>query len=135
MKMKKLSNLSVFLLILSMLLSCHHNRLKTNEKELAKEIIVREKGIESAKKVDREKRLADTLIQHLGGLRLKEIRSIDPSHPPVVIDIAGSLIDIKEFKLSDVASQIRYVRMETAIDSTFPRVMKFKYSRPGADDD
>jgi hypothetical protein len=125
--MKKISLQVLILLMLIVLFSCNHNRLKTNEKELAKEIITKEQEIDSVNKEDNYKRLADTLNRHSGGFRFKENRSVDPAHPPLIIDIAGSLNNVKEFKLSDVASQIRYVRMETATDSTFPRVMKFKY--------
>ena len=125
--MKNLSSLLLLLLILSPTLSCHHNRLKTNEKELAKEIIIQEKEKEDADKTASEKLLADTLNRLPSGFRFKEDRSVDHAHPPITIDISGSLNNIKDYKLSDVASEIRYVRMETAPDSTFPRVMKFKY--------
>ena len=113
--------------MLSLLLSCNHNRLKTNEKELAKEIIVREKELDSANKADREKRLADTLNRHQGGFRLKENRSVDPAHTPLEIDLAGSLNNVKEINLSDVASGITYVRMEPVPDSTLPRDLRFNY--------
>ena len=108
-------------------ISCHHNRLKTNEKELAKDIITREKEKDSANKADLEKRLADTLNRHQGGFRLKEDRSVDPAHPPLEIDLAGSLNNLKEINLSDVASGFTYVRMEPVPDSTLPVDLKFKY--------
>jgi hypothetical protein len=125
--MKNLSSLLLLLLILSPTLSCHHNRLKTNEKELAKEIITQEKEKEDADKAAHEKKLADTLNRHQGGFRLKENRSVDPAHPPIVIDLAGSLNNVKEINLSDVASGITYVRMESVPDSTLPVDLKFKY--------
>ena len=114
-------------IILIHLFSCHHNRLKTNEKELTHEIILQEKKKEESERVSHEKELADTLNRPQQGIRFKEDRSVDPSRPPIVIDIAGSLNNIKELKVSDVASKISYVRMETVPDSTFPRAMKFKY--------
>lgn len=113
--------------MLFQLLSCHHNRLKTNEKELAKEIITQEKGKEVAEKVASEKMIADTLNRPSKGFRFKEDRSVDPAHPPILIDIAGSLNNIKEIKLSDVASGITYVRIEPVPDSTLPVNLKFKY--------
>jgi hypothetical protein len=125
--MKKLTNPLPILFLLYLLLSCHHNRLKTNEKELAKEIITREKEIDSANKADREKRLTDTLNRHQGGFRQKENRSVDPAHPPVEIDLAGSLNNLKEINLSDIASRITYVRMEPVPDSTLPVNLKFNY--------
>ena len=121
---------SVRMLIFLMLLieiSCHHNRLKTNEKELAKAIIVGEKELDSANKADREKILADTLNRHHGSFRLNENRSVDPGHPPIEIDLAGSLNNLKEISLSDVASGITYVRIEQVPDSTLPADLKFNY--------
>jgi hypothetical protein len=108
-------------------LCCHHNRLKTNEKELAKEIILQEKEKAEAGKVASEKQLADTLNRLTKGFRLKENRTVDPAHPPVEIDIAGSLNNVKEINLSDVASGITYIRMEPVPDPTLPEDLKFKY--------
>jgi hypothetical protein len=120
--------LAVLLLILLLpLFSCHPNRLKTNEKDLTSEIILQEKKKEETERVSHEKEMTDTLNRPPQGIRFKEDRSVDPSRPPIVIDIAGSLNNIKELKVSDVASEISYVRMETVPDSTFPRAMKFKY--------
>jgi len=81
--MKKLAYPLLILIMLSLLLSCHHNRLKTNEKELAKEIAIQEKEKEDADRAANEKKLADTLNRHKGGFRLRENRSIDPAHPPM----------------------------------------------------
>ncbi len=125
--MKTFSILLLMALINFLNLSCHHNRLKTNEKELEKEIITQEKENEEAEKTANKKLLADTLNRFTKGFRLKEDRSVDHAHPPVTIDIAGSLNNIKEFKLSDVASEIRYVRIETVPDSSLPVDLKFKY--------
>jgi hypothetical protein len=125
--MKNLSSLLLLLLILSPTLSCHHNRLKTNEKELAKEIITQEKEKEDADKVSSEKKLADTLNRHQGGFRLKENRSVDPAHPPLIIDIAGNLNNVKDISLTDVAASITYIRIEPVPDSTIPVDLKFNY--------
>lgn len=108
-------------------ISCHHNRLKTNEKELAKEIIMQEKEKEEAYKNEQGKRLADTVNRPSKGFRSKEDRSVDPAHPPVTIDFEGNLNNLKSIKLSDIASEISYVRMQPVPDSMFSRVMKFRY--------
>jgi hypothetical protein len=108
-----------------MVLSCQENRLKSDEKKLSAEILLQEK--EEAERVERENRLADSLKKLPPGFRFKEDRSVDPSRPPVVIDIAGSLNNVRDFALSDVASKISYIRMEKVPDSSFARVMKFKY--------
>ena len=125
--MKKVTYPLLILLMLSQLSSCNHNRLKTNEKELAKEIITQEKEKEDADKAAHEKKLADTLNRHQGGFRLKENRSVDPAHPPIVIDLAGSLNNVKEINLSDIASGISYVSIEPVPDSAIPVDLKFNY--------
>ncbi len=107
--------------------SCRNNRLKTNEEELVKEIILQEKEKEEAGKVISEKQLSDTLNWQSRTFRFKEDRSVDPLHPPLVIDIAGSLNNITENKLSDVASEIRYIRLESPPDSAFRKDVGFKY--------
>ena len=125
--MKKISYRILIFLMLLIVISCHHNRLKTNEKELAKEITIQEKEKEDADRATNEKKLADTLNRHQGGFRLKENRSVDPAHPPIEIDLAGSLNNLKEINLSVVASGITYVRMEPVPDSTLPADLKFNY--------
>lgn len=123
--MKKLTNPLLILFMLPLLLSCHHNRLKTNEKELAKEIIVQEKEKEDVDKAANEKKLADTLNRPSKGFRFKEDRSVDHVHPPLLIDIAGNLNNVKDISLSDVASGISYVRIEPVPDSAIPVDLKF----------
>jgi len=113
------------MLIIPMLLSCSPNRLKTNEKELAKEIVSQEKENVDFKKSADDR--ADTANRSVRGLRIKEDRSVDPARPPLIIDIAGSLNNVKEIKLSDVATGITYIRMEPIPDSTLRKDLKFKY--------
>jgi hypothetical protein len=107
--------------------SCHHNRLKTNEKELAKEIIQEEKKNENAETAAREKESADTLNRLPEGFRYKEDRSVDPAHTPELIDIAGTLKNIKEIRLSDIASSVSYIRIQPVPDSAIPMDLKFKF--------
>ena len=116
----------LFLIVLS-ITSCHNNRLKINEKELTEELILSEKQNEEIDKGERETELADTKIHSSNRVVFHENRSVDTSHPPVIIDIAGNLNNVKEIKLSDVASEIKYIRMGKIPDSTFSIVMKFKY--------
>ena len=91
-------------ILIMLLTACSGNRLKNDEKKLAAEILLQEK--EETEREVREKPLGDTLKKLPPGFRFKEMRSADPSKPPVVIDIAGSLNNIKAFKLSDVSSKI-----------------------------
>jgi hypothetical protein len=122
--MRNLLIISIFL-ILIINLSCHRNRLQTNEQELANQILLQEKN--ETEKAAREKQLSDSLNRLSNGLHFKEDRSVDPKHTPLNIDIAGSLNNISEIKLSDVASTISYVRIEPVPDSTILKDLKFKY--------
>jgi len=117
----------LFSWVLILLFSCQGNRLNTDEKKLAAEILLKEKESEESARRASEKQLEDTLKKLPPEFRFRENRSVDPSRPPVVIDIAGSLNNIKDFSLSDVASKITYIRIQEVPDSGFSRVMKFKY--------
>lgn len=125
--MKTFISLIILAFIILSNISCHHNRLKANEKELAEEIILREKQNEEIEKGELELDLTDTLNRSKNGMLFTEDRSVDPSHSPIIIDIAANLKNVKDIKLTDVASEIKYVRMEKIPDSTFSVVMKFKY--------
>lgn len=119
--------ISAIFLIILINSSCRHNRLKTNRKELTQEILLQEKKQKEEEAFAHNKDSIERMIQPSGGFRLKEDRSIDSDRPPLIINIAGSLNNIKELKLSDIASEIRYIRLEPIPDSTFSREMKFKY--------
>ena len=114
--MKKLSLQVLILFLLTAFLSCHHNRLKTNEKELAKEIIKQEK---EKKKADSALLLKESIGRPKlsGSFRMKEIRSVDQSRPPVRIDILDTLNITRRLKLSDIASSIRYLKLENPPDT------------------
>ena len=115
--MKKLSHQVMILLMLTVLLSCHQNRLKTNEKELAKEILSQEKSKKEAEKTAFEKESSESKSKPTGSFRRKEIRSVDSQRPPVKIDIMGTVNNTRKLKLSDVASSIRYVKLQTPPDT------------------
>src|SRR5664280_254170 len=116
--MKKLSLQVMILLMLTVLLSCHQNRLKTNEKELAKEILSQEKSKKEAEKTAFEKESSESKSKPTGSFRRKEIRSVDSQRPPVKIDIMGTVNNTRKLKLSDVASSIRYVKLQTPPDTS-----------------
>ena len=125
--MKNLSLRIVIFLMLLIVISCHYNPLKTNEKELAKEIIIQEREKAEAEKTANEKKFADITDRSARGFRLKEDRSVDPAHPPIIIDLAGSLNNIKEINLSEVATNVTYIRIEHLPDSTLPSILKVRY--------
>ena len=125
--MKYLLTYLLLLILLIGLPSCHHNRLKTSEKTLADEILLQEKENKGNDRSAREKQLAEGSGNSNGGIRYKEDRSVDPASPPVVIDLAGSLHNIRDIKLSDIVSEITYVRIQPPPDSSFRRDIKFTY--------
>ncbi|MBP1667622.1 MAG: putative transrane protein [Bacteroidetes bacterium] len=123
-----MKNLLTYLALLALLLSgssCHRNRLKTSEKELTEKIMLQEKA-EAEKMAPENKQSLNSNLPS-AGFKYKEDRSVDPINPPVIIDIAGNLDNVREIKLSDVADEIRYVRMEPVPDTTIPADLKFKY--------
>lgn len=128
--MKARTTISFFVLaILTITISCHRNRLKTDEKALSKQILTEEEQMvkDEANRADREKQLADSLAKLPKDFRFKEQRKTDQQKPPVVINIAESLNNISNLKLSDVASDIKYIRIEPVPDPSLPRNLKYKY--------
>jgi hypothetical protein len=114
--MKNIFNLLLLFSILLSVPSCRQNRLKTNEKVLANEILMQEKKKIESEKAAGEKE-AESKNTFSGNLRKKEIRAVDPERPPVSIDIPGTRDNIREFKLSDIASSVRYIKLQTPPDT------------------
>jgi hypothetical protein len=117
----------ILLVALFILPGCNRNRLKTNEKALINKLKLdeREQYIsDSLTKLQGAKNRAGGLA---GGLLYKEDRSVDPSDPPLKLDISGSLENIANTKLSDIASEITYIRMAPIPDTTIPSNIKFRY--------
>jgi hypothetical protein len=108
-------------------ISCHRNRLKTNEKKLTEEIITLEKQNTEKERATLEREQKDGITSRSKGVLSKEDRSVDPSHPPVVIDIAGNLNNVKDIRLSEVAASVSYIRIGPVSDTALPSDLKFKY--------
>jgi hypothetical protein len=119
----------VLILTLGLFSSCGRNRLKTDEKYLAKQILTEEEQLahEASLREQSEKQLADSLAKLPKGFRFEEQRKANPQRPPVVINIAESLENIAELKLSDVAKDIKYIRLEPVPDADLPRNQKYKF--------
>jgi len=117
--MKSISNLFLLGFALIIFSSCQHNRLKTDEKKLAREIKNQEN--ENKRETDRialEAQESDTLANLPAGFRFKEDRSVDPAHPPVVIDFSKE-IPVKDVKLSSIASAVKYIALSVPGDSIY----------------
>ena len=119
----------LIILSLTALVACNSNKLKTDEKTLVKAIHTEEEQLtyEEELRKEREQQLADSLAKLPKGFRFKEDRSVDPAHPPLIIDIEGNLKNFKSFWLSDFASEIEYILMEEPNDSLLLPTMKTKY--------
>lgn len=116
--MKYKAILSVLILMFVLIISCRNNRLKTSEKELAKEINSAEKEKQEAERIALENQDQDTLANIRSGFQYKEDRSVDPAHPPVVIDFSKE-IPVKEIKLGDIASKVSYLVLQVPDDSIY----------------
>lgn len=125
----RMRNYFVFVLLFSLLGACQNNKMKTDEKKLISKILSEEEKLALVEidRLEHEKLLADSLAMLPKGFRFKENRSVDQQNPPVVIDIANSLDSIKEIKLSNVASNIEYIKMQPIPDSSIPKDLKLKY--------
>jgi len=117
------------LMIVAITLSCGRNRLKMDEKALIKQISAEEETLaqQEAIRTKQEMNSTNSSLKLPEGIKFKEWRKADPQKPPVEIDIAESLTNITNKKLSDVASNITYIRFDPVPEQTFPRNLKFKY--------
>jgi hypothetical protein len=115
--MKRLAIMTILGLSLIHCLSCRNNRLKINEKELVKEILDQEKEKNETERTASEKESSKTIDNPSGSFREKEIRSVDSKRPPVILDILGTRGNTLKFKLSDIASSIRYVKLQVPSDT------------------
>lgn len=115
--MKNLSIISLLVFELLFSFSCRNNRLKTDEKELAKELLNNEREKGKSERLAKETQNSETRKGLSGAFRKKEIRSVDPGRPPIRLDIPGTQGNTRNLKLSDVASSIRYIKLQTPPDT------------------
>ena len=108
--------------LLILFIGCNsRNKLKTDEKSLAKQILTEEqqRAHEDSLRAEREAPLADSIAKLPKGFRFPEDRSADSNNPPVVIDIAGNRDNSQKIKLSHLFKGIKYIRLQSEPDSTF----------------
>ena len=121
--MKKFTYSAILLLLFISIISCRNNRLKIDEEKLKLELL----ASGSSESASGKSISSDTSDHIKNGIMFKEDRSVDPLHPPFIIDFAGSLDNIKEIHLSDVFTEIRYIRIQPPPDSAFKNFMGFRY--------
>lgn len=111
---------SVLLLaVILVLVACNSNRLKTDEKSLAKQILTEEQQLahEAELRVEREKQLADSIAKLPKGFRFPESRNIDLQNHPVVIDMIGNRKNPQKIRLLQLFSRVEYIRLDQNQDS------------------
>lgn len=111
------------IIMLAVLTSCGNNRLKTDEKLLAKQILTEEQQIaqEAELRAKREKQLADSIAKLPKGFQFKGERGIDEENPPTKIDIIANRQNSQHVKLSQLFSKIDYITLVPLSDSIFYR--------------
>ena len=116
--MKRLFILFCLGLSLTILPSCRHNRLKASEKKLSDEIFAEEKAKKEAETTKLNNQSPEYKNNHSGVLRKKEIRSIDTRRPPIKLNLLEASKNTRDFKLSDLASSVSYIKLETPPDTS-----------------
>ncbi len=104
-------------LIFILLISCNNkNKLNTDENVLAQQIKTEEQQKQEAEQAARENKtiIPDSIT---AGFRYQEDRSVDPQNPPVIIHISDTNKHVQEFKLSNISSSIKYVKLEALQDT------------------
>lgn len=115
--MKRLFILFLIGLSLTIPPSCRHNRLKTNEKILSDEIFAQENAKKDAETTQLNNESHESKNNHSGILRRKEIRSVDSRRPPIKLDLLEANKNTRDFRLSDIASSVSYIKLETPPDT------------------
>lgn len=109
--------ITAFCFVLLLFNSCNskRNKLNTNEQKLAVQIAIEEQEKLESEAVLKHNTPAipDNLPQ---GFRFQEDRSVDEMNPPKHLDILGTQRNIRDFKLSDIATSIKYIKLETPPD-------------------
>lgn len=121
--------IQVAFLLLITCFSCNSNKMKQNEKELTQKILSDEEILaqKEALRLQKEKELADSLAKLPKGFRFEPFRKINQQQPPHIIDVVNNMDSIRSIKLSDIASEIEYIRMQNLPDSTISTDMYYKY--------
>jgi hypothetical protein len=87
--------------------ACQRNKLKTDEKALAKQILIEEeqREHEAELRAEREKQLADSLAKLPKGFRFPEIRTAEPANPFISINIIGNRSNRKKFNFHSCSAE------------------------------
>jgi hypothetical protein len=103
----------LFLFILCLLVACNSNPLRTDENKLKGGVLAEESKNKVSENLKRE---SDSIADHTKGFRYKPVITHDVK--PIVLDFTAS-IPVKNQKLSQIGSSVKYVVLEVPGDSTF----------------
>ena len=88
-----------------------------------------QKAAEAAEELRKENilnaNLSNTSVTSQRNKNFSEIRSVDPQQTPDIIDIAGNIKNERAFKLSDIASSVRYIQLQQPPDSKIENIINF----------
>jgi hypothetical protein len=115
--MKRIFILIFISLSLTIFQACRQNRLKISEKKLSNEILALEKEKNEGKISEFDNESPESKNGHSGVLRRKEIRSVDSRRPPIILDLLEANKNTRDFRLSDIASSVSYIKLETPPDT------------------
>jgi len=119
----------IALILLLFSFACQNNKMKINEKKLSEKILSEEEILAQKEELrqQKEQELTDSLAKLPKGFRFEAIRKVNLQHRPHIIDVVNRIDSTKEFKLSDVASTIEYIRIQNLPDSSISNNMNYKY--------
>lgn len=107
----------IFLILITVFACKPRNKLNSDEQKLATEIKAEEQEKQDAEQAawDAAPAIPDSLPP---GFRFQEDRSVDPQYPPKIIDISNFQNTKKNFKLSDLIHEIKYIPLEDVPNKT-----------------
>ncbi|MBT3749361.1 MAG: DUF4933 domain-containing protein [Bacteroidetes bacterium] len=111
--------------IITLILICT-NCINHKDPSVSEDKLISQINVQESQKTEEEKiaqLLRDSLASLPQGFRYQENRSVDPNRPPVVFQFPDTL-PVREYKLSEIASELEYIVIKTSRDSTLfiPRV-------------
>lgn len=109
--------LACFVLIFFCSCNFNKNKLNSSEQKLAAEIKAEEQAkLDQEGLIQNQPTIPDTLPP---GFRFQENRKIDSTHPPQIIDIAGLHNTKKDFKLSELVNEIKYIPLDEIPETNY----------------
>ncbi len=116
----------ILLLIMTILMSCGRNKMKTNEQVLAQQL----KSAEQERKENQVTKpsFLDSLPP---GIRFQEDRRIEKNNFPDIIDISNFQKTVRDFKLSELVEQITYIPLEELPDNAHHKPSEYSVTIAG----